>query len=201
MRGIFVAISTTLAAGCISNYAGSARRADPALLEEPAWRAERGVPVILQESRRDCGAAALAMVLAFFGDRIPPGEIVTRCAPAPGRGIRADALRDFAKSRGFDAFCLPAGRDDLEAELDAGRPILVGLVKPQMDGALPHYEVVVGLDGAGRRIATIDPARGLTVNSWEGFAAEWEPAGRLALVVGPRDRGNRDVNPPPGPSR
>jgi hypothetical protein len=34
--------------------------------------------------------------------------------------------------------------------------------------------------------ATLDPGRGLRVNSLEGFAREWAPTGRVAIVVGGR---------------
>lgn len=191
MRIICAALGEVLLAGCVSGYAGTAQPADPATLEEPGWRAVRGVPVILQESRRDCGAAALAMVLAYFGDAVPAADIRARCAAEPESGIRADALRDFARSRRYDAFCIPAGRDDLLAELLEGRPVLVGLVKPQLGPSIPHFEIVVGV-AADFRVATIDPARGLTVNSWNGFFDEWSPAGRLALVIRPQDSRSGD---------
>jgi ABC-type bacteriocin/lantibiotic exporter with double-glycine peptidase domain len=186
VRTICATLGSVLITGCVSGYAGSARIAESSMLAEPGWRVVRDVPVILQESRRDCGAAALAAVLAHFGDAIDLSEIRDRCAGEPESGIRADALRDFARSRRYEAFCIPAGRDDLLAELLAGRPVLVGLVKPQLGPAVLHYEVVMGL-AADFRVATIDPARGLTVNSWNGFFEEWSPAGRLALVIRPQD--------------
>jgi ABC-type bacteriocin/lantibiotic exporter with double-glycine peptidase domain len=183
VRIICAAFAAALLAGCVSTYAGTARPADPSLLDEPGWRAVR-VAEILQENRRDCGAAALAMVLGYHGARIK--------LEAPERGLRADALRDAARARGLDAFCVAGAMDDLERELSEGRPVLVGLVKPTLEGGLPHYEVVVGLDRAGRRIATIDPARGLTVNSAEGFEQEWSGAERLAIVINPGQGFRRD---------
>jgi hypothetical protein len=170
---VFIAAAAT---GCVSTYQGTAQPAEPSIFDLN-WRAAKGVPVILQESRGDCGAAALAMVLGYFGDPVAPAEI---------RSPRAEELRDFARSRGFDAHCIPADRDDLEAELADGRPVLVGVVKPRMTGAVTHYEVVVGISDG--RVATIDPARGLTVNSWEGFDREWSAANRLAIAISPRSK-------------
>jgi hypothetical protein len=46
--------------------------------------------------------------------------------------------------------------------------------------------VVVGTNRKKQRILTIDPARGLRVNSREGFASEWAAAGQVTLVVLPQ---------------
>ncbi|HTF58248.1 MAG TPA: cysteine peptidase family C39 domain-containing protein [Planctomycetota bacterium] len=173
-----------LCASCVSLYSGSARPTDAAILDGPDWVAVRNVPVLRQESQRDCGAAALAIVLAVYGDRVSPAEIMARCQAGPDRGIRAEALRTFALSRGLAASLISATREDLIAELADGRPLLVGVVKPAATGGFPHYEVIVGIQAKTFEVASIDPARGLTVNTWEGFLREWDPADRLALVAG-----------------
>ncbi|HKS16713.1 MAG TPA: cysteine peptidase family C39 domain-containing protein [Planctomycetota bacterium] len=173
MRTFCAALLALVASGCVSSYAGTARDADAAVLAEPGWTSVR-VAAVRQESKKDCGAAALAMVLGYFGSSVAPVEI---------ESMRADALRDFARSRGFAAHCIPGERADLAAELADGRPVLVGLVKPTLEGGVQHYEVVVGM--SRDEIATIDPARGLTVNSWEGFDREWTPAKRLAVIIAP----------------
>lgn len=173
-----------LCASCVSLYSGTAQPADAAILDAPGWIAVRGVPVLRQQSQRDCGAAALAMVLAVYGDQVPPAEILARCQAGPDRGIRADALRTFALSRGLAASLISATREDILAELGDGRPLLVGVVKPAGAVGFPHYEVIVGIQAQTFEVASIDPARGLTVNTWEGFLREWDPAERLALVAG-----------------
>ena len=175
MRIIFAALGAALLGGCVSTYAGTAQPAHSSLLDEPGWRAVR-VAEIRQESRADCGAAALAMVLGYYGARVKLE------APEP---LRADALRDAARAAGMKAFRIEGAMAHLEREISEGRPVIVGLVKPAIDGAVTHYEVVVGLDREGRRVATIDPARGLTVNSVEGFDREWSGAGRVAIVMSP----------------
>ena len=167
-----------MATGCLSGYAGSARLADASVLSEPGWKAAAGVPVILQKTADDCGAAALAMVLAAYGE--PPDGVKPESP-------RADAVRDEARRRGFESYCVPASIEDLESELAGGRPVLVGLVKVQWKGAVSHYEVVVAIDRAGGRIATHDPARGLTVNSIQGFEDEWSGAQRVAVIIAPKE--------------
>ena len=174
MRTICIAFIAASAAGCVSTYRGTAEPAEPSIFDQD-WVAAKGVPVIRQVSKDDCGATALAMVLGYYGRPVAASEITSH---------RADALRDFARAKGFEAYCIPGKAEDLEAELAEGRPVLVGLVKPTLEGGVSHYEVVVGV--SDDRVATIDPARGLTVNSWKGFLCEWSAADRLAITISPR---------------
>jgi ABC-type bacteriocin/lantibiotic exporter with double-glycine peptidase domain len=165
-------------AGC---YTGAARTVSPADLgRDPGWLIVRGVPFVEQRAENDCGAAALAMVLRYWG--LP----VTQAAMTPAhpeRGLRAGELRDFARGRGLGAFVVQGQLTDLWAEIERARPVIVGLGKPYGDERLAHYEVVVGLHRQKRRILTLDPARGWRENSLEAFAAEWAPAQQLLLVV------------------
>jgi ABC-type bacteriocin/lantibiotic exporter with double-glycine peptidase domain len=143
------------------------------------------VPEVRQSSRDTCGAAALAMVLGHHGLAVTEHEIASVSQPAGERGIRADALREFARSRGLQAFLVRGERTDLDRELVRGRPVLVGVMKRKGRRAYPHYEVVVGVHRERERIATLDPARGRRETSFERFTREWEAAGRLTLVVLP----------------
>lgn len=167
-------------AGC-SSYLGSAKTVDPAELGE-GWLLARDVPQLLQKSEEDCGAAALAMVLSHWGLPCATEEVARELPPEPGRGIKAGALRDFARRKGLSAFLIHGTFDDLRKELAQGRPLIVGLIKPHVQGGLTHFEVVVGLHPERRDVLTIDPARGWTSNSFDGFLAEWDPAKRLTLV-------------------
>lgn len=170
-----------LLAACAS-YTGTARDISPAALEEPGWLRVRGVAFLPQLGESDCGAAAIGMVVGYWKET-PPREIAAALQPAPPEGIRAGRLRDFARARALQAFLIAGEVADLEHELAAGRPVLVGLVKPQRKGVLTHYEVVVGLHRARGLVVTLDPAEGLRQNSLDGFLAEWQAAGRLAIVV------------------
>lgn len=182
MRTIYAAILAVAATGCVSTYQGSARLADDSVFDQPGWSVVRGVPLIRQQTDKDCGAAALAMVLSHLGDREPMIEIPS---------ARADALRDAARVRGFTAFCLYAKMQDLTAEVASGRPVVVGMVKPTIAGPVNHYEVVVGLHSDGR-VATLDPARGLTVFPADGFESEWIASGRVTIIVGPKESEPQD---------
>lgn len=179
----WLALAACLAAsGCAStlprHLAGAEARA-------AGWAGVEGVPEIRQSSEDGCGAAALAMVLARWGRPVAQEEIRAAIPARPGEGIRADALRDFARGQGLQAF-LVEGRDgDLDRELGRERPVLVGVVKRRGRRAYPHYEVVVGINRRRERVVTLDPARGARETSLARFAREWDAAGRVTLVVLP----------------
>jgi ABC-type bacteriocin/lantibiotic exporter with double-glycine peptidase domain len=181
-RAVVLALAV-MAAGC-TGYTGAARDFSPRRLSsEPGWLALRDVPFERQVEEADCGAAAIAMVIAYWTGGAP-GAAAAALRPAPERGIAAARLRDLARRRGLAAFIVRGELGDLERELAAGRPVVVGLVKPHgPKRVLTHYEVVVGLHRARKLIVTLDPASGWRENRVDAFLREWNPSKRLALVV------------------
>jgi ABC-type bacteriocin/lantibiotic exporter with double-glycine peptidase domain len=176
------------AAGC--NYLGDATAFDPRELDQtPGWVAVREVPVVLQKDRTDCGAAALSMVLAYWQIPLTPEEVKGTCLVIEDLGIKAKDLRDLARERGLQAYLIHGRWEDLEVELRREHPVIVGLVKPYVSGALTHYEVVVAVHPERRIVVTHDPGHGWRQNSLEGLRKEWEPAGFLTLVFFRKETG------------
>jgi hypothetical protein len=166
--------------GC---YTGAARDVTPYQVAEaqgdPTWRLVDDVPFVAQQSDKDCGSAALTMALAYY--KLPPARL-----PPDPEGTRAGDLRDAARSRGLQSFVISGTFGDLLEHIGRGRPVLVGLAKPLSSGkAVAHYEVVVGLNRDRRLIRSLDPARGLRENSFEGFAREWIPTRQVMIVMFP----------------
>ncbi len=189
-----VVVAAVLAAGCTS-YTGKARDFSPARLSsEPGWAAVRGVPLERQIEEADCGAAAIAMVIAYWTGGAPRA-VAAALRPAPERGIAAGRMRDLARRRGLAAFIVRGELADLEREIAAGRPVVVGLVKPHGKRVLTHYEVVVAVHRARRLIVTLDPASGWRENAVDAFFKEWDPSKRLALVVSARNAHPRTKSP------
>lgn len=183
MRVLVVGVLAAASACVSSTYVGSARPFAPEELErEPGWLAVRDVPVVRQESEIDCGAAAIAMVVTYWTTE-PSARLLAELRPVRKPGLEAGRLRDFARRRHLSAYLVRGKLADLERELAAGRPVLVGLVKPQVRGGLTHYEVVVGFHRRQGLVVTLDPAEGWRQNDLRGFLAEWKPAANLALVV------------------
>jgi hypothetical protein len=126
------------------------------------------------------------MVLSYWSAPAPAGDLAAGDAAAADHGLRAGQLRDSARGSGLEAYLVGGDLGDLSAELKRGHPVVVGLMKPlRGDRARAHYEVVIGIHREKRLILTLDPAAGLRENSFEGFAREWVPTGRVTLVVFP----------------
>lgn len=183
LPGRLAAVAFVLLAGGCSGLSRNLAGAEAGRGE--GWTRVEDVPELRQTGQHDCGAAALAMVLRHHGKAVTPAEIWAASPPPPGRGLRADALRAYARGQGLQAFLIEGRPDDLEREVSRGRPVLVGVVKGRGERTYPHYEVVVGIQRRRGRILTLDPARGAQERSARDFAKEWAAAGRLALVVLP----------------
>jgi hypothetical protein len=183
--GVVFVLALAAAPGC---YAGSAHNVSAAgltaMTRDRSWQIVDEVPFVPQRTFRDCGPAALAMVLAHF--RVPAADE----PPEFSQGdVRAGTLRDVARARGLDAFVVAGTFDDIATQVGRGRPVLVGLAKPMaLTGgrALAHYEVVIGFNRSRRLILSLDPASGLRENTLEGFAREWVPTGQVTIIVLPR---------------
>jgi ABC-type bacteriocin/lantibiotic exporter with double-glycine peptidase domain len=191
-NALFGLLALTSASACAS-YKGASREVSAATLaEQPGWVRIENVELVRQRGIKDCGSAALATVLGY----LHPGGPATLRREAidaalreePGRGLAAGQLRDYARQQGFDAFVIQGEVKDLEHEVEAGRPVIVGVHKPLSGGeALAHYEVFVGYNPERREVLTLDPARGLRRFELEGFLEEWHSAGQVAIVVMPKE--------------
>lgn len=179
-----LALAALLAAGGCATARPRGVALDDAARGE-GWARVENVREVRQTAADGCGAAALAAVLSHWGRAVTEEEIRAAVPTPPGAGLRADALRDFARRQGLQAFVIEGRPADLEREIARDRPVVVGVLRRQGRRAFPHYEVVVGLHPARRRIVTLDPARGAREAPLDAFDAEWAAAGRVALVVLP----------------
>jgi ABC-type bacteriocin/lantibiotic exporter with double-glycine peptidase domain len=184
LRALAFSVCAALAAsGCYRGSAHSVAAGD--LGREPGWQLARGVPLVRQSSEHTCGAAALAMVFGRWGVASDESEIIS----ASGAGqhpIAAGMLRDLARRKGLQAFLIRGEVIDLEREVGRDRPVVVGLVQRYTNRSYSHYEVVIGMNPLSRRVLMLDPGRGMREDTLDAFAKEWDGAGRVTLVIGPK---------------
>lgn len=191
-NALFGLLALASVSACAS-YKGASREVSTvALARQPGWVRLEDVKLVRQRGIKDCGSAALATVLGYLSPGGPATldreAIDAALREEPGRGLAAGQLRDYARQQGFDAFVIQGAVEDLEHEVQAGRPVIVGVHKPLSSGeALAHYEVFVGYHPDRREVLTLDPARGLRRFEVDGFIEEWRAAGQVAIVVMPRD--------------
>jgi ABC-type bacteriocin/lantibiotic exporter with double-glycine peptidase domain len=168
---------------CQLPYAGGARAVSPASIGT-GWYKAAATPVVRQQHETDCGLAALAMVAGTWGRSWSVAEL-TRQLPPTDKGIKLGALRDLARARGLDAYAIKGTAKDLEHELAAGRPVVLGLILPYDQGRnASHYEVAVAINPRDGTVVTIDPASGdWRERSRKVLDLEWKTAGFATLVV------------------
>lgn len=176
---LFALLLLGVVSGC-ARYRGSAVPSDPSrAAREGGWILLDDVPLVRQAGPKDCGLAALSSVLRFWGAEVDASE-----APPRDVALSLGELGALAERRGFYAFAFTGSFDDLLRELEHGRPVVVGVVKPYSnDKGVAHFQVVAGYHPSRRRVLLMDPADGWRESPLEGFDAEWRIGGRVTLVV------------------
>lgn len=153
--------------------------------EQPPAPAALDVPFVAQ-TRDTCGAAALAMVLAYWGAPVPQAEIAGELLQRELHGILGSRLARFARERGFTALAYAGDLDHLRAYIEKGRPLIVALAAPR--GRF-HNVVVVGFDRAHDGVRVNDPALGAArLMPRREFETRWAAADHWTLLVLPAAR-------------
>jgi predicted double-glycine peptidase len=182
-QALALAVFAALNLGCAS-YQGSAKNVEVAsLANKGSWVIVPNFPKVMQSSNHDCGAAALAAVLAYWGRPTTP-ESVAEAEKKTGRQLRASDIERHAKNAGLSAFVFYGNMGDILYEVQRGRPVIVGVGKPYGENkALAHYEVVIGVEPKAKRVLLLDPAKGFQTNSYEGFGTEWAASKGVTIVT------------------
>jgi ABC-type bacteriocin/lantibiotic exporter with double-glycine peptidase domain len=140
------------------------------------------VPYVHQ--RKDtCGAAALAMVLQYWGVAVSHDEVAGELLQPELRGIAGSSLAAFAAGRGLTAVAHVGDVAHLRDHVGKGRPLIVAWA---MGRGRYHDVVVIGFDDDRRRVIVHDPARGpAKAVDLATFNRRWAGAGHWTLLVAP----------------
>ena len=115
------------------------------------------VPVVMQLEALECGAAALTMVMAYYGKWVPLEQVRADCGVSRD-GSKAKNIYRAAEAYGFD---VKAYRMTPEALRDKGQyPCII-------HWNMNHFVVLDGF--RGKWVYLNDPARGAVKVSWEEF--------------------------------
>ena len=154
------------------------------------------VPFVKQE-KNACGAASVAMVMQYWQRQLgqpaaaDAGEIERALYAREAHGIYASDLQGYLKEHGYRTFAFQGTWEDLQEQLEKGRPLIVAL-KTGRDNF--HYVVVAGLDRRQNMLLKNDPAeRKLLKQSRAGFEKEWKAAANWTLLAVPQQDGRASL--------
>src|SRR5262249_58964956 len=103
------------------------------------------VPFIGQEAYQ-CGPAALAMVLRYWGATADPDEIGRALYLPSARGVLNLELEFEARRRGFRTEAFQGTLERAKTELRRGRPVIVFQDLGRGPASVPHFAVLLGYD-------------------------------------------------------
>lgn len=130
------------------------------------------VPVILQLEALECGAACLAMVLAYYGKWIPLEQVRCDCGVSRD-GSNAKNIYKAAMSYGFNVNAYKVSPEELR---DTGKyPCII-------HWNMNHFVVLNGFKG--NKVYINDPAKGNIVISWDIFDSSFTG---VVLIPTPSD--------------
>ncbi len=152
--------------------------------------ASMDVPFVAQ--RKDtCGAAALAMVLRYWGDDASHDDVASALLKPELHGIAGSRLAEFARGRGLEAVAYRGDMTNLRDFVGKGRPLIVAW---DMGRGRYHDVVVVGFDDQHDAVIVHNPAAGASRPvGTAAFEKRWRGTGYWTLVVG---RGGAAGAPP-----
>lgn len=139
------------------------------------------IPFRAQQSRDDCGPAALASLLAHRGLELSVAEITEAVySPALGGSLLPD-LENYARQHGF---ATRSGRGDLpllRRTLNAARPLIIPVETGLGPLSRPHYLVLYGQDAEGF-LAHAGVREAVYIRA-DDLLPRWEKMNRLYLYL------------------
>lgn len=146
-----------------------------------------GVPFFPQDGY-DCGPAALASVISFYGAAAEIGEIKGRVYNEKLRGSLAMDMLSYAKERGFEARYYKGSLDDLKESLKKREPLILFLNLGYDFYPVGHYIVAVGMSDKEGAVLAHSGAEKEKAYSFRELEAAWSKTGYSTLLIRPKGR-------------
>jgi len=130
-------------------------------IKKPIMHGVAKVPVIMQLEMLECGAASLAMILAYYNKWIPLEQVRVDCGVSRD-GSNARSMMNAARSYGMIAKAWKVEPEDLKKE--GPYPCII-------HWGFNHFVVLDGFKGD--KAILNDPARGRITVNWDEFDREY----------------------------
>lgn len=134
-----------------------------------------------------CGPAALASVLSFWGARADPAALRPELYRRSLGGSLPVDLTLAARRRGFRAEMYQGSLEDLRRRIDQGRPVLAFLNVWLRHLPQGHFVVVTGYDDARGGVYVHDGRRRDRFLRYSRLESAWSKTRRWTLIVEPPD--------------
>jgi ABC-type bacteriocin/lantibiotic exporter with double-glycine peptidase domain len=142
------------------------------------------VPFIAQETFQ-CGPAALAMVLRYWGAAADAEEIGRALYLPSARGVLNLELEFEARRRGFRTLAFEGTLDRAKAELRRGRPVIVFQDLGRGPVSVPHFAVLLGYDDRTEVVVLHSGTTPYRVLSYAEFLRTWAARRGWSLLITP----------------
>jgi ABC-type bacteriocin/lantibiotic exporter with double-glycine peptidase domain len=141
-----------------------------------------------------CGPAALASILNFWGKKVFPGELRSEVYLTRLKGTLPMDMRPAIESRGLSAKVQDGTFEDLKKELQRQRPVIAYLDFGTGAHPIGHFVVVTGYDDQRGGLYIHSSLRRDKFASYQRFERGWKDTNHWMLAVGP-------IEPPPNLSQ
>ena len=142
------------------------------------------VPFIAQEAYQ-CGPAALAMVLQYWGAAADAEEIGRALYLPSARGVLNLELEFQARRRGFRTQAFEGTLERVKTELRQGRPLIVFQDLGRGPVSVPHFAVLLGYDDRAEVVVLHSGTTPYRLLPYAEFLRTWAARRGWVLLITP----------------